>query len=87
MSEGQLGMIDQYLFTAMQDAGVQPADPTTDWEFIRRATLDLTGRIPDPAKVLSFVADTTPNKRAALIDQLIASPHGLTSGPCTTAIC
>ncbi len=75
MSEGQLGMIDQYLFSAMQDAGVQPADPTTDWEFIRRATLDLTGRIPDPAKVLAFVADTTPNKRAALVDQLIASPQ------------
>lgn len=73
-SEGQLGMIDQYLFSAMQDAGVQPADPTTDWEFIRRVTLDLTGRIPDPNAVLAFVADTTPNKRAALVDKLIASP-------------
>lgn len=74
-SEGELGLIDQYLFSAMQDAGVQPADPTTDWEFIRRATLDLTGRIPDPAKVLAFVADATPNKRALLIDQLIGTPE------------
>ena len=74
-AEGQLGMIDQYLFTAMQDAGVQPADPTTDWEFIRRVTLDLTGRIPDPNRVLTFVADTTPNKRAALVDKLIAKPE------------
>ena len=74
-AESQLGMIDQYIFSAIQDAGVQPADPTTDWEFIRRVTFDLTGRIPDPAKVLSFVADTTPNKRAVLVDQLIASPN------------
>jgi len=72
---GQLGMIDQYLFSAMQDADVQPAEPTTDWEFIRRATLDLTGRIPLPVTVLSFVADTTPNKRATLVSQLIASPQ------------
>jgi len=72
---GSLGMIDQYLFSAMQDAGVQPADPTTDWEFIRRVTLDLTGRIPDPNAVLAFVADATPNKRAILIDSLIGSPN------------
>lgn len=72
---GQLGLIDQYIFSAMRDAGVQPADGTTDWEFIRRVTLDLTGRIPDPNRVLSFVADTTPNKRAALVDELIAKPE------------
>ena len=75
ISEGQLGLIDQYLFSAMQSAGVQPADTTTDWEFIRRATLDLTGRIPQPSRVLSFVADTNPAKRAALVDELIASPE------------
>ena len=36
-AEGQLGMIDQYLFSAMRDADVQPTDGTTDWEFIRGA--------------------------------------------------
>jgi hypothetical protein len=71
----QLGLIDQYIFSAIQDAGIQPAPPTTDWEFIRRATLDLTGRIPAPADVLAFVSDSTPNKRAVLIDKLIASPQ------------
>ena len=29
----------------------QPADQTTDLEFIRRVTLDLTGRIPTPDRV------------------------------------
>jgi hypothetical protein len=69
------GMIDQYIFSALQSANVQPADITTDWEFIRRVTLDLTGRIPKPADTLAFVADTTPNKRAALVDKLIAAPE------------
>ena len=67
------GLIDQYIFSALQSAGVQPADQTTDWEFIRRVTLDLTGRIPSPADVLTFVADSTPAKRAALITKLIGS--------------
>jgi hypothetical protein len=68
-------LIDGYIFSALQSAGVQPADPTTDWEFIRRVTLDLTGRIPNPSDVLAFVADPTPTKRAALVDKLIASPQ------------
>ena len=38
--------IDKYLFQAMADAGVAPAPPTTDFEFVRRVTLDLTGTHP-----------------------------------------
>jgi len=74
-SPNTLGMIDQYLFAAMNQAGVTPADLTTDYEFIRRVTLDLTGRIPTPAQVSSFVADTTPTKRANLVDQLLTTPE------------
>ena len=74
-SIGQQGVVDRYLFQAMADAGVTPADPTNDYEFIRRATLDLTGRIPTPDRVLSFAADTTPNKRAKLVDELVAKPE------------
>lgn len=69
------GSIDSYIFAALQANGVAPAPPTTDWEFVRRITLDITGRIPTPGAVLSFVADTTPTKRAKLIDSLLASPQ------------
>jgi hypothetical protein len=65
--------IDAYIFADLAANNIQPAPPTTDWEFIRRVTLDLTGQIPDPARVLSFVADTSPDKRAKLIDELLAS--------------
>jgi hypothetical protein len=70
-----LGTIDSYLFDAMQAQGVKPADLTTDWEFIRRVTLDLTGRIPLPTRVLAFVADNSADKRPALIEELLASPQ------------
>ncbi len=66
--------IDKYIFPALAAANVAPAPPTTDFEFIRRATLDLTGRIPTPDQVLTFVNDTTSNKRANLVDTLLASP-------------
>ncbi len=67
--------IDRYLFAAMQDAGVTPAARTNDFEFIRRVTLDLTGRIPTPEDVQSFVADVSTNKRAILIDKLLTKPE------------
>jgi len=69
------GSIDSYIFADFQSHNITPAPMTTDWEFIRRVTLDLTGRIPTPSAVLSFVNDTTPDKRATLIDQLLASPQ------------
>jgi len=71
----QAGSIDYYMGLDWAANGITPAPLTTDWEFIRRVTLDLTGRIPSPAAVVAFVADTTPTKRAVLIDSLLAKPE------------
>ena len=71
----QTGSIDSYIFGALKANNITPAPQTTDWEFIRRVTLDLTGRIPTPSRVAQFVADPTPNKRANLINELMATPQ------------
>jgi hypothetical protein len=71
----KFGTIDKYLLADMQANGVAPADKTSDFEFIRRVTLDLTGRIPTPDRVLSFTADTATDKRAKLVDELLAKPE------------
>ena len=65
--------IDTILFGRMIADGVNPAPPTTDAEFLRRASIDLTGRIPQPDKVTAFLNDKTPDKRASLIEELLAS--------------
>jgi hypothetical protein len=65
--------IDHYLFQAMAQAQVTPAPLTNDFEFVRRVTLDLTGRIPAATQVTSFVADTSTDKRSKYIESLLAS--------------
>ena len=67
--------IDDEIFGQLAKANVAPAALTSDEEFFRRINLDLTGRIPTPADIRAFVADTTPNKRDAVIDKLLASPE------------
>ena len=46
----------------------------TDAEFLRRIYLDLAGRIPALQEARTFLADPAPQKRAKLIDQLLAGP-------------
>jgi hypothetical protein len=75
LQQAQSGSIDSFIFSALSAAGVQPSPATTDYEFIRRVTLDLTGRIPTPDRVATFVADTTSDKRSKLIDELMAKPE------------
>jgi len=65
--------IDTAIFGKMQQDHVVPTALAGDEEFLRRVTLDLTGQIPDAAAVQAFVADATPDKRAKMIDQLLAS--------------
>src|SRR5262245_30985359 len=67
--------IDLLLEKAFKAAGVQPAPPADDAEFLRRAYLDITGRIPRPADVHAFIADTKSDKRRRLIDELLAEPR------------
>lgn len=63
--------IDQDVEKGLQ--GTPTAAIAGDAEFLRRVTLDLTGMIPSAADARAFFNDPAPNKRAKLIDQLLAS--------------
>ena len=64
--------IDRHL--SAKWANVEPAPPADDAEFLRRAYLDLVGTVPRPHAARAFLADADPDKRAKLIDELLASP-------------
>lgn len=66
-------LIDEHLFGAMQRDGIPHAPLSNDYEFCRRAWLDLTGRIPTPEQLKAFVNDKSADKRDRLIDELIES--------------
>src|SRR5438094_299728 len=59
--------------TAWSRAKVQPARLSDDEEFVRRVFLDLVGRIPTGEESTRFCSDGNPQKRARLIDSLLAS--------------
>src|SRR5579862_1094550 len=51
----QPGELDQLVSKELSDSKISPAPLTTDEQFIRRVTLDLTGQLPTPADVKDFV--------------------------------
>ena len=67
--------IDDAVFGRMATAGIQSAPLASDVEFLRRVTLDLTGRIPSGADVVRFVNDPNPSKRDLKVDALIGLPE------------
>ncbi|HVJ67587.1 MAG TPA: DUF1549 domain-containing protein, partial [Caulifigura sp.] len=52
-----------------------PAPLASDSEFLRRVSIDLIGMPPTFEELEAFLADTSPNKREAAVDRLLASPH------------
>ena len=66
--------IDTNVFAKLRTLGLPPSGLCDDATFLRRATIDITGRLPRPAEVTTFAADTSVEKRAALVDRLLATP-------------
>ncbi len=68
-------LIDETIAAACQAKGLPLAEPASDAEFLRRLYLDLVGTIPSAADARAFLDDAAPDKRAKLIDRLLASPE------------
>ncbi len=68
-----VNFIDEILFAAQAKAGLSAAGLTDDANFIRRVTLDLTGRLPELDRVLAFLKDVRGDKRERYIDEVLAS--------------
>ena len=65
--------IDELVFKQLKQVGMPPSEVCDDATFVRRVTLDVAGRLPTPAEVTAFLADTDAAKRDKLIDRLVDS--------------
>ncbi len=65
--------IDRLLEQHLKADKLTASPRVTDEQFVRRVYLDLTGKVPTAAQSEAFVKDSDPQKRARLIDALLAS--------------
>jgi hypothetical protein len=63
--------IDQLVGEKLKKVRILPSGICTDEQFIRRASLDITGTLPTEEEFLAFMGDADPAKRAKLVDRLL----------------
>jgi hypothetical protein len=66
--------VDDVLKARWAAGKIKPAAIAEDGEFLRRASLDLIGKIPTAAETRDFLDDPGKDKRLALIERLLDSP-------------
>ena len=66
--------IDKVIEEGWKKAGVKPAKAGTDEEFLRRAYLDLLGRIPNVQEARAFLSTRENDKRDKLVEYLLNHP-------------
>jgi hypothetical protein len=64
--------IDELVWHKLRRLRITPSPPVDDARFLRRAHLDIIGRLPTPNEVRTFLQDEHPQKREVLIDRLLA---------------
>jgi hypothetical protein len=63
--------IDAQLAAVWEKAKIVPAPRADDAEYLRRAHLDLVGKIPSVAELQDFLADNRPDKRIRVVEELL----------------
>jgi len=68
--------IDELVFDRLRELRIEPSGLCTDEEFLRRATLDITGQLPTPEEYQKFVGQggegIDRKKRQLLVEDLLA---------------
>jgi hypothetical protein len=68
-------LINERVDSQLKTANVPASPIADDAEFLRRVYLDLHGIVPTADRVRAFLDDTTKDKRAKVIDELLAHPR------------
>jgi hypothetical protein len=66
-------IINEKLEAGWKDNKLTPSPRCDDYEFVRRASLDIIGRIAKPEEIAAYMADSQQTRRAKLVERLLAS--------------
>lgn len=67
--------IDEHVWAKLQKLGITPSEQAGDAAFLRRAYLDVIGRLPAPEESRRFLEARDVGKRARLVDELLQRPE------------
>ena len=67
-------VVDEHVFAKLKQLGIPTSQLCDDSTFIRRATLDIAGRLPTLEESQLFLADKSEQKYEAAVDRLLESP-------------
>jgi mono/diheme cytochrome c family protein len=67
--------LDRFILSRLEREGLRPVRPADKLTLIRRATLNLTGLPPTVEEIDAFLADSSPDAFAKVVDRLLASPQ------------
>ena len=67
--------VDDLVFANLKEIGVPPSPVCDDATYLRRITLDISGRLPTEEESRAFLANTAADKRDQVIDNLLSSPE------------
>ncbi len=65
------GFIDDHILQLLTELRLPISAPATEAAWLRRVTLDLTGRLPEPSHVEAYLADTSADKRSREVGDLL----------------
>ena len=67
-------VMDRFILSKIEAAGLSPAKPADKRTLLRRVTFDLTGLPPTPTEIDVFLADDSTDAFARVVDRLLDSP-------------
>lgn len=67
--------IDAFILAGLDEAGFEPSPPADRRTLLRRVYLDLIGLPPTVEEQRAFLADTSPEAYARVVDELLARPE------------
>lgn len=70
---GRVNFVDDHVLNMLEELRIPVSPAANESAWLRRVSLDLSGRLPSPEEVTQFLADSSDTKREQVVDRLLNS--------------